>query len=152
MIIEENVFYEWNYDEGVVIAYERLGDCNGCGACCMAAIQFAVAGRLAQGNRSWEEYGNGGSDTNAHGSWTEVRIGNERRFFQILDPKPNSERCQHLTEDLRCDIHFTKPLFHKSWPMSPRQVTPFEQCSYTFREIKRWPLDGLEASPANTEV
>src|SRR5712691_7519931 len=71
----QNQFYEWNYDEGVVILYERLGECNGCGDCCMAAIQFAVAGRLTHGSKPWEQHGNGGSDTTASGVWSEVRVG-----------------------------------------------------------------------------
>jgi hypothetical protein len=145
-------FYEWNYDEGVVILYERIGECNGCGDCCLAAIQFTVAGRLNKGERPWEEYGNGGSDTTGHDIWSEARVGDERRFFRIVDTQLNGGRCRHLTEDMRCDIHFTKPLFHKSWPMSPRQVTPFERCSYTFRELARWPLGALTPSSSGEQV
>src|SRR5258708_5824830 len=144
----QNQFYEWNYDEGVVILYERLGECNGCGDCCMAAIQFAVAGRLTHGSTPWEQHGNGGSETTASGVWSEVRVGAERRFFRQVAGKPGNERCKNLTEDLRCEIHFTKPVFHKSWPMAPRQITEFERCSYTFREIARWSLDTLQPSSA----
>jgi Fe-S-cluster containining protein len=148
MADEPLIFYEWDYDAGVVIAYERLGECNGCGDCCMAAIQFAVTGRLGQGSTPWEEHGNGGSSTTAQGVWSEVRVGGQRRFFRVNDSKPGSDRCKNLTEDLRCNIHFTKPLFHKSWPTAPRQIMAFERCSYTFREVARWPLDTLQPSPA----
>lgn len=144
----KNLFYEWNYDEGVVILYERLNECNGCGDCCMAAIQFAVAGRLTKGERPWEEHGNGGSDTTGTNIWSEVRVGEERRFFRQIEAKPGTGRCQNLTEDMRCAIHFTKPLFHKSWPMAPRQITEFKRCSYTFRELARWSLDTLQPSSA----
>ena len=55
-----NRFFEWNYDDGIVIAYERLGECNGCGDCCRAEIRFNVTGELTPGNTPWEERGNGG--------------------------------------------------------------------------------------------
>src|SRR5262249_14676387 len=88
----------------------------------------------------------GGPSTSGQGIWSEVRVGSERRFFRQVSGKPGPDRCKHLTEDLRCDIHFTKPLFHKSWPMAPRQITEFKRCSYTFRELARWPLDTLQPS------
>jgi hypothetical protein len=137
-------FFEWDYEQGVVILYERVGECNGCGDCCMAAIRFAIAGRVPGGEASWENIGNGGMDTDGHGVWSEVRKDNMRRFFKITAVTPGSQRCERLTEDNRCTIHATKPLFHKSWPMSPRQVTPFERCSYTFRELARWPIAELD--------
>ncbi len=148
-------FFEWDYAQGVVILYERLGECNSCGDCCMAAIRFAVAGRLAAGNTPWAVVGNGGPDTDGHGIWSEVSVSEsamnqgdsgQRRFFKITDVTPGSAPCEQLTEDKRCKIHDTKPLFHKSWPMSPRQVTPFERCSYAFRELARWPIANLSRS------
>jgi Fe-S-cluster containining protein len=135
-------FFEWDYDNGVVVEYERLGECNGCGACCMAVIQFAVAGRLNGSNNDWATVGNGGPATSGKGVWSEIHVGGKRRFFQIADVDRNANhRCENLAEDNRCTIQQSKPLFHKAWPMSPRQVTPFELCSYSFREIARWPLE-----------
>ncbi|HLY26069.1 MAG TPA: hypothetical protein VKQ72_07005 [Aggregatilineales bacterium] len=139
-------FFEWDYEQGVVILYERLGECNGCGDCCMAAIRFSVAGKLAGGNSPWDVVANGGPDTDGHGVWSEVQADTQRRFFKITQIVPGSTPCEQLTEDKRCKIHDVKPLFHKSWPMSPRQVTPFERCSYSFRELARWPIADLNQS------
>jgi hypothetical protein len=134
-------FREWDYDNNVVIEYERLGDCNSCGACCMALIQFFIAGKVAAPPESPNPTAEGGSSTNAQGVWSEIQVGEKRRFFQVTNVQPDHMRCKHLLEDNRCDVHFTKPLLHKAWPMSPRQVTPFAECSYTFREVARRPID-----------
>jgi hypothetical protein len=127
-------FFEWDYDQNVVIEYERQGDCNSCGQCCMALIEFTISGLKA--DRAIN-VGDGGPSTTGKGVWHEVRIGNKRRFFQVDRAEPNHKACSHLMEDMLCDVHLTKPLLHKSWPMSPRQVIPFDQCSYTFREVDR---------------
>src|SRR5258708_38098563 len=76
----QNRFYEWNYDEGVVILYERLGECNGCGDCCLAAIQFTVAGRLNKADRPWEEFGNGGPERKGPASGWKWRVAANRPF------------------------------------------------------------------------
>lgn len=135
-------FFEWDYENQIVVEYERLGDCNGCGDCCHAVIQFMVAGKFHEGQSDWEMRGNGGSSTNGQGVWNEIRIGEQRRFFQVNEVRTQGgTRCSSLTDDMRCGIHQTKPLLHKAWPMAPQQVTPFERCSYTFREIARWPIE-----------
>jgi Fe-S-cluster containining protein len=139
-----NRFFEWNYDEGIVLAYERLGECNGCGDCCRAEIWLNVAGELTPGNTPWEERGNGGPDTTGQGIWNEVRIGDVRRFFLVRNAAPGNLHCAQLTEDNRCKIHLTKPLFDKAWPMSPRHIVPMPRCSYTFRELARWSLEALK--------
>ncbi len=142
----QNRFFEWNYDEGVVIAYERQGECNGCGDCCKATIRFAVAGQFIEDGDLWQILGNGGVDTTGKHIWSEVRVRGERRFFSVEAIQPGTGRCSHLTGDNRCDVQLTKPLFHKAWPMSPRQTVPFERCSYTFRELARWPLASLKGA------
>jgi hypothetical protein len=135
-------YFEWDYENNVVIEYEREGDCNGCGDCCMAVIRFYVTARTNPDDKhtAWQEAGNGGVTTTGKGVWNEIQIGGKRRFFQLQEVTPEAHRCNHLTEDKRCDIHFTKPLFHKVWPMAPSQVSPFERCSYSFREIDRRPI------------
>lgn len=145
-------FFEWDYDNGVVIEYERLGECNGCGDCCKAVIQFAVAGSLSGPPDDWATAGNGGPATGGTGVWGEVRVGDNRRFFKIIPADRNSDhRCQHLTEDNRCAIQQTKPLFHKAWPMSPRQIVQFERCSYSFRVVAYWPLEVPEPSESDSD-
>jgi Fe-S-cluster containining protein len=134
-------FFEWDYDNLVVIEYERLGECNGCGDCCIALIPFTIAGQPKEVAESWEGAGSGGAATTGTGVWNEVRVGATRRFFRVGEIDASTrQRCPHLTENNQCAIHLTKPLFHKAWPLSPRHVTALERCSYSFREVGRWPL------------
>jgi len=134
-------FFEWDYDNQVVIEYERLGECNGCGDCCTALIPFTIAGVSKASAESWDEAGKGGPATTGTGVWNEVPVGVTRRFFRVGDIDPATRhRCPHLTEDNQCAIHLIKPLFHKAWPLSPRHVAALERCSYSFRELGRWPL------------
>src|SRR5450432_224028 len=133
-------FFEWDYDHNTVVEYERLGECNSCGDCCTALIRFFITGQVKGAENEWQTAANGGTTTTAQGVWTEVRKGNQRRFFNMGESTPNVMRCSHLSEDNRCDIHFTKPLLHKAWPMSPSQIVPFERCSYSFREVARRPI------------
>jgi Fe-S-cluster containining protein len=135
-------YFEWDYNNNVVVEYERLGECNGCGDCCMALIRFFVTTKAQTTDRqeTWYIAGNGGVSTTGMGVWSEVQIGGKRRFYEVLEVSPGGKTCPHLTEDKRCDIHATKPLFHKVWPIMPSQVTPFERCSYSFREVGRRPI------------
>jgi Fe-S-cluster containining protein len=143
-------YFEWDYDKNVVIEYEREGECNGCGDCCKAAIRFFVTAGVNPNDpqAAWEAAGNGGLSTTGKGQWSEIQIGDKRRFFQIQEITLGAHTCRHLTEDKKCDIHFTKPLFHKAWPMAPGQVSPFERCSYSFREIGRRPITPKQAPNA----
>ena len=145
-------FFEWNYNSNHVVEYERLGECNGCGDCCVALIRFFVLGKIKGQPNEWQIAANGGVATSGHGVWLEVWIGSHRRFFQMMEIKPESMQCVHFTEDRKCDIHFTKPLLHKVWPLAPSQVTPFERCSYSFREIARRPIAISESTSAPESV
>jgi Fe-S-cluster containining protein len=138
-------FFEWKYDANEVIEYKRLGECNGCGDCCQAVIKFFVLGKIKGQDGQWQLAANGGTATTGKGTWLEVQFGDKRRYFQLIEVTPGMTPCRHLTEDMRCDIHFTKPLLHKVWPMSPGQVTPFERCSYSFDVIARRPIAAAES-------
>ena|SRR5579859_7509246 len=133
-------FIEWDYTSNVATEYERLGECNGCGDCCMALIRFYVTNVKKGQDSEWQLAADGGLTTTGQGVWVEVQIGDQRRFFQMLEVPPETSRCKNLLDDNRCAIHATKPLLHKAWPMAPSQLKSFARCSYSFREIARRPI------------
>lgn len=133
-----DIFYEWDYSNDVCIAWEREGECNGCGQCCMVTISFIVANRSGSIRHDPK---NGGLGTDQKGVWFAIPVGEDKyRYFKMIGIEKSDHRCAALTQDNRCSVHTGKPLLHRSWPMNPRQVTPFEQCSYTFRETARWSI------------
>lgn len=132
-------YIDWDYDNHVAVEYERLGECNGCGACCFALIRFSISNQLdeSQGGKR------GGCSTDNKGVWTEVSRGNVRRYF-MFHPVDTSiySKCGMLTYDNKCLLHKKgKKLIQSGWPFSPKNVTPFPQCSYSFSEINRWAFE-----------
>lgn len=128
-------YIDWNYDTQEAIEYERVGECNGCGACCMAIIEFNVS--------NYDDGQQGGKSVVAGegGIWTEISRGNVRRFFKFkpVDTSRYS-RCDMLNYDNKCRLHAygAKKLIQSGWPFSPQNIIPFPTCSYSFREINRW--------------
>jgi hypothetical protein len=136
-------YLEWDFDNDLLIEYERLGECNGCGQCCKAVIHFTAANFNSPVRHNPR---NGGPTTDNQGVWTAVM--NEQgqtRFFKItaIEDIPD-HACGRLTDDNRCRIQTGKPRICTAWPISPSQVAPFGQCSYTFREIERWKISEPE--------
>jgi len=74
---------------------------------------------------------------------TELRVGDKRRFWENVRVTDERFRCGMLTDSNRCRIHIGKHLFSRGWPMSPRHVKPFPECTYTFREISRSKISEL---------
>lgn len=130
-------YITWDYDNGVAIEYERSGECNGCGACCMAMVAFNIKGVKWETNH---DAGMLGTQTDGTGLWHEIRRGSLRRMYGHVDITEGTA-CSQLDENFRCKIYDARPLLHTTWPISPFQVTPFKDCSYSFTEIGRWPID-----------
>lgn len=129
-------YFEIDYDADSVTEYERQGECNGCGECCIAVIKFMVAGEL-QKRQGWDSR-NGGETTDGKGKWQGVWINNRWRFFKLMSVENDpAHRCPMLSQDNRCRIHAGKNLLSREWPMAPTQVEPFKNCSYSFREVRR---------------
>lgn len=132
-------YFEWDYTQGQVIQYERAGECNGCGACCLARVSYnitlqPIGGEVAAGR-------NGCETTNEQGRWFEVEVDGLRAFYG--EPRIDFStgfRCPALSLELRCTEHARKQGVCETWPINPAQVQPFEECSYTFKEVGRWPL------------
>jgi hypothetical protein len=138
-------FYEWDYDAHKIILWQRNGECNHCGECCKkaGAIQFEVSDTMMSDNTFPDGFNSqaGGDTTNGKGNWNEFQWHGQRRFFgnvRTLDKEvsPCSE-----WQDGRCAIHNAdKPVICHQWPLSPRQIEPYPDCSYTFEKIEEYPL------------
>ena len=141
----KRIYRVWDYDNDVVIEYKRLGECNGCGQCCLAYIEYDMAGNLIGSTDGCSV----GDASGEGGVWHEVKEGKNRWFIRLKRVDLNKSRCPSLLEDNRCAYHTEKsaakgfiPLCD-IWPMGPEQVIPFDQCSYQFEEVGRWVISEL---------
>ena len=136
-------FYEWDYDELKVRELRRSGECNGCGACCIALIRFRYA--TAHGVNEPVDYDprEGGSSTTREGVWQEVvNEQGHRKFYQTFEiDSADEHRCSSLTDDKKCDMHERKSLLCRSWPHNQAQVDAFAECSYSFEVVNEWAID-----------
>ncbi len=143
-------YFEWDIPNDKVVEYARAGECCGCGACCMAFIAFTTqAHGFGHANpiAGWNS-ANGELAPCADGISIEVKVGDKRRFFNNMRIETKDQpRCSHLTADNRCSTHIGKMLLHRTWPMTPSQVTPFPECTYTFTEVGRWKISELSGVP-----
>lgn len=137
------IFYEWNFGTDEAIQYQRNGECNECGQCCIALIGMRTAFDRSKGESGGR---NGGTGTTEKGVWSEIKIDNVSRYYQVMeiDTKNAEHRCPKLSRENKCTEHFDKENICKDWPMSPGQVKPFSDCSYSFEEIGRWNIGELE--------
>lgn len=143
-LVETYRFIEWDYETRIATEYERSGECNGCGACCTGSIFY-----LGDGDRpGW----------NAHNGYSaamrspqsvlkdkrivnEVQVNGKSRYFTDITIKLDpAVRCPMLSAENRCRIHVGKGLISRAWPMSPKQVDPYPECSYSFKIVKQWPF------------
>lgn len=133
------IFRLWDYPAGEVIEYEREGECNRCGDCCRALISFKVQQETAAKlNGRWF-----GQTTTGRGKWAEAE-GDGRRYFiseaEVIFPVDADMVCPKLATDSTCMVRAYRPTICRAWPMVPDHLKPFERCSYTFREVGRWPI------------
>lgn len=130
-------YFRWDFDNSEVVQYERKGECNGCGACCKALIQFRVRNISSKRLKDGRDLGNA---TDGKGVWAQIKKGKKRRTFQVTHIVPGEVTCSSLSPENKCMVHLDKPTICEVWPVLPEQVTPFKECSYTFEEIGRWPI------------
>lgn len=137
-------YFKWDFDNKEQIEYRREGECNGCGACCKTLITFH-----AYNKEDTEEFDQRDLDDAVYqeGVWSEVNTedeGGNRRYFTEpkIDLKDTDHKpCSALSPEHKCMVHEMKPKICGVWPTLPEQVTPFEECSYSFVEIGRWPIE-----------
>lgn len=116
------LFYEWDYDQEIVTAWERTGTCNQCGVCCTYFIKYRKTGT--------EEH-QLGDGVVEEGIWFE----REGRYMQMMEMKEWNNPCKALRDGL-CTVHENKPEICSTWPMHPSQL--LAGCSYEFREVRSW--------------
>jgi Fe-S-cluster containining protein len=126
-------YIDWNYDTGIAIEYRRDGECNGCGQCCNAKIMYLR-------NRNDDLYSRPG-DLSGH--WGEAHNDDNRIFLKMIDVgSPRVAPCSALGVDKnwksRCTIYDKRPIICKEFPLLPREIEAFDQCSFRFVEIRRW--------------
>lgn len=134
-------YIKWDYDNNTAIEYERQGECNLCGQCCFANIRYRVAGRRTNGSAAM------GVTTDREGVWSEVSDGRMRRFVKLTEiTERGSHKCSAHGE-AGCTKQSDKSLrldgdlaLCDAWPIIPEHVDAFDECSYTFKEIGRWPI------------
>lgn len=146
-------YLRWDYDRGEVIEYQRRGECNGCGACCIARIAFNVsmtAELPLNTMHDWDrrDVRDGGDATNGKGVWTGLLFDNgASRYWQITEiDRAHTEACPLLGEGNRCARHNHVNNLCTEWPLAPEQVTPFPDCSFSFVEIGRWPIEEVKST------
>lgn len=132
-------YIRWDFDKKEATKFERVGDCNGCGACCRSLIKFRVGGHPINDDPRNLSDAIGATD----GVWAEVSNDDKRRFFQVesIEHNPEEKPCSQVSDDNKCMVHFDKPHICDVWPVIPEQVTPFPECSYSFVEIARWSFE-----------
>ena len=125
-------FYTWDYDRQVVETWERSGDCNGCGDCCLGEVTYIFQRRDINEQIDMRETG-GGYVLDGTGVWLEAHNGDQRLFRKFSKYEPTSKVCPHLA-DHKCALHaLGKPMLCQLWPISPLEIAAFPRCSYTFR-------------------
>lgn len=143
-----NRYVEWDYDNDTVTTWERSGECSECGECCMAVIRFHGFNKgVGKTNPilGWDSR-NGEFIHPGSGVVNEVEVNGKRRYFwNVVVTDEPYVACTMLSEDKRCKIHLGKHLLSRVWPMSPRQVTPFDKCTYTFTQICQFKISELIA-------
>lgn len=141
---ENPEFNEWDYENGKAILWRRLGECNNCGACCKIAktIQYDVTYDMDYETHEQSQY-YGGRYTSEDGIWNEIQFDEQRRYFGNMRSlnKPHVEPCNQWKHEC-CAVHNEdKPVLCKQFPMSPRNIEAFPDCSYTFEKVKEWAIE-----------
>ncbi len=148
-------YLKWDFTNKKVTEYRRIGECNGCAACCKATIAYRVAGRrtgksdiveMAKDNPPDYNAGVMGDELEREGVWSEYQDDNgQRRFIRLPEITfPEGHACGLLIDN-KCIVHERKSInaltLCMTWPIIPEHVSPFKECSYSFEEIGSWDLD-----------
>lgn len=137
-------YLKWDYDNDTLTEYERQGECNMCGQCCMALIKYRVAGKWTGTKAAM------GDNTDRKGVWSELNTGRMRRFAGLPTVEKQGD---HICPAFRfngCTHHAKKSLkmggqlaLCAAWPVVPEHVEAFDECSYTFVQINQWKISEL---------
>ena len=138
-------FTEWDYDNNVATEYERKGQCNQCGECCVAKITYIAIPHLKDCDtldpHNWWLYVDG------KGIWNEVSWHGTRKYLKLTEIALIEKRCENLTRSNKCLEHLfsgRSSLLCGMWPLSPRCVEPFPNCGFSFVEVNHWTIEKEE--------
>lgn len=144
-------FYEWDYENDRVVLWQRHGECNHCGQCCMLAggIEFKVTDTSEVGPGMYpEDFNpqNGGDSPGVVGKWSEFQNRDGERFYFgdiAFFPKPSPKPCP-CWKNSRCSIYEERPEICRVWPTNPTQIIPFDECSFSFEKVAEWRISELD--------
>jgi len=130
--------YHWDYDQGLVTRYIRLGQCTSCGDCCRGFLKIYVAALYDP-----EIPQQGGKATTGQGTWIEISQNGQRVFFRLGGFQNCKRKCAHLCEDNLCAKYTRRPLFCQVFPISPQNIDTFPECTYSFQKTGEWTFEQL---------
>ena len=129
-------YIDWDYDTNIATRWKRNGECNQCGDCCKMLIKIRMVG----GDR----LNHGGHTTSGESRWSEIEDGDKREYVKFVNENdPDHKPCTELYQN-KCSLNGTKPWCCVVWPVSPSDIEPFKDCSYTFEKIGEWNMDDME--------
>lgn len=135
--------YHWDYDQGILTRYIRVGECVKCGNCCRGFLKIYVAAcydpQVPQ---------QGGKATTGRGTWIEINHNEQRVFFRLGGFQNCDRKCASLIEDNTCGKYTRRPLFCQVFPVSPENIATFPDCTYSFQKAGEWTFDyrGIQKS------
>ena len=123
----------WIVENGEPVKYERTGECNGCGECCIGhriEFQFDVADAHSKGKEQVCDYAEkeGWSALKAHGVWW---------WFRINEIADSGDRCGEL-ECGKCKVWKDDqefPPLCRYFPVHPNNLEHFQKCGFSFRRV-----------------
>lgn len=142
-MLPDVMYMKFDFNERLIIRYERDGECNQCAMCCKYVIRFKSEHNSVHKPNpiSGWHVGNGEFQLYYGGVTNGVCVNGHWRYFRDIEVTDELTPCGRLTVDNKCSIHQGKHLLSRVWPMSPEQASAFKECSYTFREVQRWTMD-----------
>lgn len=123
-------------EDGKLVEYERLGECNQCGECCCrnkisAGIQVTLAGTAGNDKEigdlsDWEGF----SVFYAQGLWWWIET-------KTTDQK-REKACECFIDGKCADWKGDDwPAICRYWPVRPQDIVSFPECGFEFRKSSR---------------
>ena len=128
-------------EDGKLVEYERLGECNGCGECCGNdhSIIYRVQVHFAHKETEDDNYDPFKKDWTEWEGYTLIWSQGLWWFFKVIEVgKPNEPCSCQDPETKLCSIWKTEewPAICRYWPFRPSDMEPFPNCSFSFRRVK----------------
>ena len=113
------------------MAWERYGNCNKCGICCLIDRRIFIRNPATVGFKGDDDY-----FKLLREGWRPIKITEKKVYLARWDP------CPYLKFNLECSIHNNpeRPGACKAWPHSPTDEyykAIRKICSYRFRRVKK---------------